>query len=143
MFEIRAGQLVPWLIMEDGPGTVAKGFKGEWMTVKDRKLYVGGLGKEWTTQEGVRLGEGWVCCITTSTTAAAVTTTTTTTTTITTIITTIITQASVGVLGVCERPPPVCEGGGCNGARGTPALGRQVQEDDGRCRHQVSGLHHP
>ena len=28
------------------------GFKGEWMAVKDEKLYVGGLGKEWTTTDG-------------------------------------------------------------------------------------------
>ena len=39
--------------MEDGPGNVDKGFKAEWMTVKDQRLYIGGLGKEWTTQEGV------------------------------------------------------------------------------------------
>ena len=42
------------MIMEDGPGSVAKGFKGEWMTVKNQQLYIGGLGKEWTSQEGVR-----------------------------------------------------------------------------------------
>ncbi len=29
------------------------GFKGEWMTKKGNELYVGGLGKEWTTTEGV------------------------------------------------------------------------------------------
>ena len=29
-----------------------QGFKGEWMTVKNEKLYVGGLGKLWTTQDG-------------------------------------------------------------------------------------------
>lgn len=39
--------------MEDGPGNVDKGFKAEWMTVKDQRLHIGGLGKEWTTQEGV------------------------------------------------------------------------------------------
>ena len=39
--------------LSDGPGNVAKGFKGEWMTVKDGDLWVGGLGKEWTTTEGV------------------------------------------------------------------------------------------
>ncbi len=52
--------MVPWVIMEDGPGTVGKGFKGEWMTVKDHKLYIGGLGKEWTSQQGVGLGYGTV-----------------------------------------------------------------------------------
>lgn len=40
---------VPWVILTDGDGTNPKGFKCEWMTIKDRKLYVGGLGKEWTT----------------------------------------------------------------------------------------------
>ena len=53
VFEILHGRLVPWVILEDGPGTVDKGFKAEWMTVKNHHLYIGGLGKEWTTQEGV------------------------------------------------------------------------------------------
>ena len=53
VFEIRGGLLVPWVILEDGPGTVDKGFKAEWMAVKDHMLYVGGLGKVWTTQTGV------------------------------------------------------------------------------------------
>jgi len=47
-------QVVPWVILVDGDGkNTSKGFKCEWMTVKDRKLYVGGLGKEWTTATGV------------------------------------------------------------------------------------------
>ena len=53
VYEIRNGKLVPWVIMEDGPGNVDKGFKAEWMTVKDQRLHIGGLGKEWTTQDGV------------------------------------------------------------------------------------------
>lgn len=28
------------------------GFKAEWLAVKDELLYVGGLGKEWTTTSG-------------------------------------------------------------------------------------------
>ncbi|GMT34871.1 hypothetical protein PFISCL1PPCAC_26168, partial [Pristionchus fissidentatus] len=44
--------VVPWVILADGPGNVSKSFKGEWMTVKDSHLYVGGLGKEWTNQKG-------------------------------------------------------------------------------------------
>jgi soluble calcium-activated nucleotidase 1 len=44
---------VPWVFLDDGAGNVTKGLKGEWMTVKDNNLYVGGLGKEWTTTEGV------------------------------------------------------------------------------------------
>ena len=42
--------VVPWVILADGNGEESKGFKCEWMTVKDQYLYVGGLGKEWTTQ---------------------------------------------------------------------------------------------
>ncbi|KAF0290064.1 Soluble calcium-activated nucleotidase 1 [Amphibalanus amphitrite] len=49
VYQLTNGKAVPWLILADGDGQVAKGFKGEWMTVKDNHLYVGGLGKEWTT----------------------------------------------------------------------------------------------
>lgn len=28
------------------------GFKAEWLAVKDEQLYIGSLGKEWTTTEG-------------------------------------------------------------------------------------------
>uniref|UniRef100_A0A914H0Q2 Apyrase n=1 Tax=Globodera rostochiensis TaxID=31243 RepID=A0A914H0Q2_GLORO len=45
-------KMVPWVLLNDGPGNTIKGFKGEWMTVRDKMLYVGGLGKEWTTQAG-------------------------------------------------------------------------------------------
>jgi len=45
-------RLSPWVILADGNGSETKGFKGEWATVKDQHLYVGGLGKEWTTPEG-------------------------------------------------------------------------------------------
>ena len=45
-------RLSPWTILADGDGSETKGFKCEWATVKDRHLYVGGLGKEWTTPEG-------------------------------------------------------------------------------------------
>ena len=45
-------KLSPWAILSDGSGSETKSFKGEWMTVKDEHLYVGGLGKEWTTSEG-------------------------------------------------------------------------------------------
>ena len=36
----------------DGNGNESNGFKCEWATVKDNELYVGGLGKEWTTPTG-------------------------------------------------------------------------------------------
>ena len=53
VFEVHRGQLIPWVILEDGPGSVDKGFKAEWLAVKDHMLYVGGLGKVWTSQTGV------------------------------------------------------------------------------------------
>ena len=44
---------LPWTVLVDGDGrNTSKGFKCEWMTVRERKLYVGGLGKEWTTANG-------------------------------------------------------------------------------------------
>ena len=46
--------LIPWVVLSDGDGHNAKGFKGEWMTAKNGLLYVGGLGKVWTTTTGVR-----------------------------------------------------------------------------------------
>lgn len=38
------------------------GFKSEWATVKNNRMYVGGLGKEWTTVDGVveNLNPQWV-----------------------------------------------------------------------------------
>lgn len=41
---------------------VAPGFKAEWLAVKDEHLYVGGLGKEWTTTTGEVMNENpeWV-----------------------------------------------------------------------------------
>jgi len=43
---------IPLHILMDGNGKTTKGFKCEWATVKDNRLFVGGLGKEWTTPEG-------------------------------------------------------------------------------------------
>ena len=53
-FNAKTGsvRLSPWVILADGDGSESKGFKCEWATVKDEHLYVGGLGKEWTTPEG-------------------------------------------------------------------------------------------
>lgn len=45
-------QVVPWVLINDGPGNTTKGFKSEWLTVRNSHLYVGGLGKEWTTTTG-------------------------------------------------------------------------------------------
>ncbi|KAM3598707.1 uncharacterized protein V6R79_021570 [Siganus canaliculatus] len=52
VYRIDGDKAVPWVILTDGDGSVAKGFKAEWLAVKDKHLYVGGLGKEWTTTEG-------------------------------------------------------------------------------------------
>ncbi|KAM9744913.1 soluble calcium-activated nucleotidase 1 isoform 2-T2 [Menidia menidia] len=52
VYHIEGNKAVPWVILADGDGSVAKGFKAEWLAVKDEHLYVGGLGKEWTTTEG-------------------------------------------------------------------------------------------
>ncbi|XP_066504034.1 soluble calcium-activated nucleotidase 1b isoform X2 [Hoplias malabaricus] len=52
VFRIDGDSPVPWVILPDGDGNVPKGFKAEWLAVKDEHLYVGGLGKEWTTTMG-------------------------------------------------------------------------------------------
>eukprot|EP00871_Galdieria_phlegrea_P002973 jgi/Galph1/3677/GphlegSOOS_G2349.1 len=36
-------------VLSDGNGNEVKGFKGEWMTVKDKDLYIGGHGRERTS----------------------------------------------------------------------------------------------
>ena len=46
--------MVAWVRLNDGPGNVSKGFKSEWMARKGHRLFIGGLGKEWTTIKGVR-----------------------------------------------------------------------------------------
>jgi len=63
VYEIQVDkrEAIPWAILADGDGLNTKGFKCEWMAVKcrdgakhlDCHLYVGGLGKEWTTSKGV------------------------------------------------------------------------------------------
>ncbi|XP_069786124.1 soluble calcium-activated nucleotidase 1 isoform X2 [Narcine bancroftii] len=62
VYDIDGDKAVPWVILSDGDGTVEKGFKAEWLAVKDEHLYVGGLGKEWTTTTGEVLNENpeWV-----------------------------------------------------------------------------------
>uniref|UniRef100_A0A6I8N5A7 Soluble calcium-activated nucleotidase 1 n=1 Tax=Ornithorhynchus anatinus TaxID=9258 RepID=A0A6I8N5A7_ORNAN len=52
VYRIEGTKTVPWVILSDGDGTVGKGFKAEWLAVKDEHLYVGGLGKEWTSATG-------------------------------------------------------------------------------------------
>ncbi len=52
VYQLFEQHVSPWVVMADGDGTEMKGFKGEWSTVKNGQLYVGGLGKEWTTKTG-------------------------------------------------------------------------------------------
>ncbi|KAH8382755.1 hypothetical protein KR009_005127 [Drosophila setifemur] len=52
IYEIANDKPIPWVILLDGDGHSAKGFKSEWATVKQETLYVGSMGKEWTTSAG-------------------------------------------------------------------------------------------
>lgn len=52
IFEILNNKVIPWCILSDGNGHMEKGFKSEWATVKDNVMYVGSMGKEWTTPGG-------------------------------------------------------------------------------------------
>ncbi|XP_053669438.1 apyrase [Anopheles marshallii] len=52
VYEIDGEKVLPWVLLMDGDGRTTKGFKSEWATVKDQVLYVGSMGKEWTTSAG-------------------------------------------------------------------------------------------
>lgn len=52
VYVIEKDNIYPWLLLMDGNGKTSKGFKSEWATVKDQVLYVGSMGKEWTTSSG-------------------------------------------------------------------------------------------
>lgn len=52
IYEIDGSKAIPWVLLTNGDGRRAKGFKSEWATVKDKVLHIGGLGKEWTTPAG-------------------------------------------------------------------------------------------
>lgn len=52
VYQIEGKNVYPWVLLVDGHGKVSKGFKSEWATVKDHQLWVGGLGKAWTTPTG-------------------------------------------------------------------------------------------
>ncbi|KOX72820.1 Soluble calcium-activated nucleotidase 1 [Melipona quadrifasciata] len=52
VYFIEGEEAYPWIILMDGNGKSSKGFKSEWATVKDEHLYVGSMGKEWTTPSG-------------------------------------------------------------------------------------------
>lgn len=53
VYELIDNKPFPWVILMDGNGKSEKGFKSEWATVKDEVLYVGSMGKEWTSSTGV------------------------------------------------------------------------------------------
>jgi soluble calcium-activated nucleotidase 1 len=52
IYNIRDDVAIPWVVLNDGDGNTPKSFKCEWLAVKDQLLYVGGLGKEWTSTSG-------------------------------------------------------------------------------------------
>eukprot|EP00002_Diphylleia_rotans_P001396 TRINITY_DN1078_c0_g1_i2.p1 TRINITY_DN1078_c0_g1~~TRINITY_DN1078_c0_g1_i2.p1 ORF type:complete len:260 (+),score=61.12 TRINITY_DN1078_c0_g1_i2:53-832(+) len=52
VFEIIGSDAVPRYILMDGDGKSGKGYKSEWATIKDGYLYVGSMGKEWSTPQG-------------------------------------------------------------------------------------------
>lgn len=58
--------MIPQHILADGAGDSGKGFKCEWLAVKENVLYAGGLGKEWTNPEGEVISRDpqWVKTIT-------------------------------------------------------------------------------
>jgi len=45
-------EATPWVTLHDGDGENDRGFKGEWMTVKDGVTYVGSHGSEWVSSTG-------------------------------------------------------------------------------------------
>ncbi|XP_050538775.1 soluble calcium-activated nucleotidase 1-like isoform X2 [Daktulosphaira vitifoliae] len=52
--------LIPWVIVNEGNGRSVSGFKNEWATVKDSKLYVGTHGRELDTKNGVNYSGMWI-----------------------------------------------------------------------------------
>lgn len=66
VYEVQDSTVVPWIILPDGDGASGKGFKGEWMAKKESLLFIGGLGKEWTTTTGelVNYFPQWVKAVT-------------------------------------------------------------------------------
>ncbi|KAK5640785.1 hypothetical protein RI129_009332 [Pyrocoelia pectoralis] len=52
VFEITNDEAIPWVLLMDGNGRATKGFKSEWATVKNKLMYVGSIGREWTSNEG-------------------------------------------------------------------------------------------
>lgn len=68
IYEVDSDKVIPWVLLPDGDGRMSKGFKMEWAAVKDHVLYVGGLGKEWTSGSGDLINHNpqWIKTISTS-----------------------------------------------------------------------------
>nr|QHO60714.1 salivary apyrase [Sergentomyia schwetzi] len=62
VFELdNYGYLIPWAILATGNGNQERGFKAEWATVKDNKLYVGSTSIEFRDpKKGVNADSSWV-----------------------------------------------------------------------------------
>lgn len=62
VFIIEDDNVYPWVLLTDGDGKTNKGFKAEWSTVKNGYLYVGSMGKEWTSPQGelINFNPMWV-----------------------------------------------------------------------------------
>jgi len=56
---------VPRFIFTEGDGETDKGMKIEWATLKDKKLYVGSFGKEYTSSQGeiINTNNNWIVVI--------------------------------------------------------------------------------
>lgn len=64
--DVSKGKVFPRYVFGNGDGSEEKGFKCEWMCVRDDKLYVGSMGKDWTTADGQFVNDhpNWVKVIT-------------------------------------------------------------------------------
>uniref|UniRef100_K7FIK4 Soluble calcium-activated nucleotidase 1 n=1 Tax=Pelodiscus sinensis TaxID=13735 RepID=K7FIK4_PELSI len=62
VYLIEGTKVVPWVILSDGDGTVGKGKLTRRLAGQASRLFVGGLGKEWTTTTGEVMNENpeWV-----------------------------------------------------------------------------------
>jgi len=58
--ELDDMKVVPRYILTLGDGNYEKGFKCEWMTVVNDKLYVGSIGKEWSQSESNEYEYQWI-----------------------------------------------------------------------------------
>lgn len=52
LYAVQGNKLIPRYVLPEGDGNSPKGTKCEWMTIKGDKLYIGGLGKEFS-KDGV------------------------------------------------------------------------------------------